>query len=209
MLIQGQTGLINANDGSNPTIALGKQGSAMVSELHGRYYELALRGFIFHLPAASVTVTAANVSPLAATTGQTIAGLWNPPNSGKNLAVLKVGAATVSGTPGGPLIWNYAPNQNITAVANVTPVPALLSQAVGSVARGYSNVAMTGMSANVALRDAVNISAVAAAAVTSALMEDTGGDIIVPPGAVLNLAALGLGTAHIVRPSITWAEIPV
>lgn len=207
--VQGIVGQQNVQVGAKPTQSYGRQGESLVSELHGRYTRQTADGNLFHAASGSITVAAANVSPLAAGTGQPIIGLWNPLNSGKNIAILKVGASTVSGTPGGPLLWNFALNQIITAVANGVVMSGNLSQAAAAVAKIFNNIALTGGTVQTYLSDAANISAVAAAAITSALKEDLGGTIIVPPGGFLSLAALAAGTAHIVRASLEWEEFVV
>lgn len=206
---QGRVGQQNySQNGPVSDMALGRQGETLVSELHGRYTRQTTDGFIFHAASGSVTVAAANVSPLAAATGQPIIGLWNPPNSGKNMAILKLGANTLSGTPGGPLVWNFALNQVLTAAANISPVAGFLTQGAASAAKVFANVALAGSTLEAFLTDAANISAVAAGAVTSVLKEDIGGTLVIPQGGLLCLAAFAVGTLHIVRASLEWEEYP-
>lgn len=210
MIIEGQVGVQPAlAKGSLQRVALGRQGEALVSEYHGRYFSLAMDGAVFNSgTSANVTIASTHVSPLAAGTGTPIISLYNPQASGKVLVVLKAGAATISGTPGGPLFWNYALNQVITATPNGPVITSMLNNSAPAVAKVFAGVATTGSTAGAFLRHAVNISAVAAVGgMFNPMLEDYGGDIIIPPGGYLGLAAFAAGTSHVVQASIVWAEL--
>jgi hypothetical protein len=64
---------------------LGRTGEQIFSELHGRYYEQAVRGKLFM---AQAIVTAPVIYTTAAGTGGPL--LWNPPTSGVNAVILAV-----------------------------------------------------------------------------------------------------------------------
>ena len=211
MIIQGQVGLSSARlgDGSNANLAQGFQGELLKSDLQARYYQLAKRGLLFHAASGSVTIAAANVSPLAAGTGQPVIGMWNPPNSGVDIVLLKQFFETLSGTPGGGLLWNFANAPAITATANGVVASAYLGSGGRSAARVYLNTALTGAPLQTVLRYAEAISAIAAGASTMEGTEDMAGDIIIPPGVFAGVAAFAAGTSHVVQASLSWAEIPV
>ncbi len=210
MLTQARVSRILASQGNGAQVdtSAGYFGELLVSELQGRYGQLALDGKIFTAVASAVTIVSASVSPLAAGTGQPIVGIWNPQNSGVNVAILKHGVQTISGTPGGPIVWNYTLNQAITASTSGTPIPGFLSGAIGA-AKLFVNTATTGSTVGILHRGAWNVPAIAAASVQSAAMEEDAGDIIIPPGAFLGLAAYAVGTSHVVNAAITYAELPV
>lgn len=84
MITQLQTGIQNNQDGQIIQARAGKQGDALISELHGRYYETTYRENMFGITGALTTTTAAG----AATFTGLIVG--NPAGSGYNLAVGKV-----------------------------------------------------------------------------------------------------------------------
>lgn len=189
------------------SVALGKHGEQLVSELWPMFSSLAYRQKLFNAVSGSVTVASTHVSPLTAATGKPVLGVWNPPNSGVNLLLVKHCVLTLSGTPGGPMLWNYALNSPITASANVTPVNGLLGSGAAK-AQWFSDTALTGSVVGIALRHAWNLSAVAAAFADSVSMENDNGDIVVPPGAFLGLAAFATGTSHVVQASMVVAEIP-
>jgi len=211
MLIQGQVGLQTAQDGAQINMALGRSGEQLVSELHGRYYNLAKRGLLFGFSSASITVAATHNSPLAANTGTPIIALWNPANSGKDIVVLKHGVCTVSGQPGGPFVWNYGV-VTATAAALSTPVSARFGQSpAGSIAQVYSNVVTTSSLAGTLAFHAAAITNITGAGNNgpSAFYEDRGGDIIIPPGAWGAICSTVTGTSHVVQASVIWAEATI
>jgi hypothetical protein len=212
MLIQGQVGLQALQDGSQVNLSIGRQGEALVSELHGRYYQLAKRGLLFGFSTAAVTIAATHNSPLAANTGTPILALWNPIASGKDLVVLKHSIASVSGTPGGPMVWNWG-TVTATAAALSTVVSARMGQSpAGSIANVYSNVVTTSSLAGALHFHAAGISAVAATGQGGAnapVYEDRGGDIIIPPGSWGALCSTATGTSHVVQASVIWAELVI
>lgn len=210
MLIQGQVGLQALQDGAQVNASLGRAGEMYVSELHGRYYSLAKRGLVFGFSTAAVTIAATHNSPLAANTGTPIIGLWNPVASGKDLVVLKHSIASVSGTPGGPMVWNWG-TVTATAAALSTVVSGRMGQSpAGSIANVYSNVVTTSSLAGALHFHAAGISAVAATGQGGAnapVYEDRGGDIIIPPGSWGALCSTATGTSHVIQASVVWAEL--
>jgi hypothetical protein len=204
-------GVPNFSDGSPGPLSRGKQGELLVNEVNGRFAELTRRGALFHSVTGSVTVASALLSPLAASTGQPILGLLNPANSGRNLIIVKAGIVTVSGTPGGPMLWNFTTAAAaITATANISPLPGMLSNASTSVAKGYSATALTGLAAAMSvLKHASKTPAIAAAFIDGKALDDVDGDIVVPPGSMIALAAFAAGTSHVLQASISHIELPV
>src|SRR5882672_3614960 len=88
MLIQGAVGAPSTTsnaDGSNPFLLQGKQGDALVSELHGKYYTQNYRGNVYFASTAAAGVTVSIFSN-ASFTGL---ALWNPQGSNRNLSILR------------------------------------------------------------------------------------------------------------------------
>lgn len=212
MNLSGQGGPVNISDGANNGIALGRQSELLATELHGRYKELASRSLLFHGISPAVTVAAANVSPIAAG-GTPILGLWNPPGSGKNLALIKHHIANISGQPGGPLLWNFALNQNLSVAQSgfAQSIPGTLAATSSSAGRVLANTAATGSTLSQLLKIAQCISAGTAALGSSivAPFEEEAGDIVLPPGALLSLAAYAAGSSHVLMASFAWEEFPI
>lgn len=83
-LNQVQSGVLNVADG-NPFTARGfKEGGSLVGELHGQYYEAALRGQLF----MAYTLIAGVALPVAAATLNSKFTLHNPASSGKNVELV-------------------------------------------------------------------------------------------------------------------------
>jgi hypothetical protein len=209
MIVQGQVGVQSVSDGALANAALGRNAEPLVSEWQGRYYSQTYRGLVFSLYSGGITIASTHASPLAAGTGTPIIGLWNPQNSGRNLVILKHGIASVSGTPGGGFVWNYATNQTITQAVSGVIVSNFLGGAAASVVKPFTNAATTGSTVGIAFRLAGYGAAVTAAGSVGAntpIMEEDAGDIIVPQGAYVALAAYAVGTTNVVNAAITWAE---
>ena len=82
--IRGRVGPDVLTDGALAKVRLGKTAEAVVTELHGRYYEQAYRGGIFQVASQAVATTTIGLATTY--TGLVIS---NPVNSTVNLALLK------------------------------------------------------------------------------------------------------------------------
>ena len=204
--IQGTVGWTSNLDGTNPSLYMGKQNDVLVSEVHGKFYHPAYRGTLFRTFIPALTILSTHASPLAAGTGTPIIGIWNPPASTKNLEIVQVKVATTSGTPGGPILWNWMNNQTISATPAGTYYTGLLSVSTTSVAKLFNNTATTGSTAGLPLGIAAAATAVASAGGTFTLTDPVEGTIIVQPGQMIALAATATGTTHIVNAEVVWAE---
>jgi len=198
-------------DGNLTFLRGDKTGAQVVTDAHGRYTEAVLRGncFITAVKSATVTVTT-DISPLPATTGRSLLGVFNPATSGKNLVVLKIGIATVSGTPGGPFYLDYiaAPSGIVAGIGGV-PTNLLTLLAAGSVTRTLNAQVVAQTVVAVMLRPLGGLAAVAAGAGVYSIDEDVGGLIVVPPGAALVVSAHAVGTTHVISGYMAWEEIAI
>jgi len=201
MLIGAQTGTGNlktADGVQNNPCRQGAQNELMVSELHGRYYEQALRGNMFRIAnQAAVTTTAA----LATTwTGLAIS---NPAGSGVNAVVnlfsvaqVAVGAAsavgimTGSGAAAGSLVPKNAivngTTGKVTASAGATIATPVLDIVIGQV----GSLATTGYG------------------LTPGLVVDLGGSLIVPPGYYAASYTTVATTTSLIF-GFQWEEVPI
>jgi hypothetical protein len=213
MLVQLQVGQQNSGKGANPTARGGVQGDVIVSELHGRYAESNVNGNIFHATNTGVGITLAAANAIgaavpAAGAAQPILGLVNPSNSGVYLVVNRAKVLTLSGTPGGGFVFGFLNNQagQYTGVVTNKGVQGSTLQ-TGGKAIVVPNLALTGTTNLVSeLRQIGGPAAVAAGAGVYTVEEETAGDILVPPGAILGIFAQAAGTTHIVKASLTWEE---
>jgi len=185
-------------DGPGSVLRQGNLGELMVSELHGRYYEQAMRGNMYRVAnQAAVTTTAA----LATTwTGLAIS---NPAGSGVNavinlftVAQFAVGAAaavgimTGSGAAAGSLVPKNAivsgTTGKVTASAGATISTPVLDMVVGQV----GSLATTGYG------------------LTPGLVVDLGGSIIIPPG-FFAASFTSIVTTSALLFGFQWEEVPI
>lgn len=181
---------------------------------HAEYTEPARRGKIFTLAANAYTIIAANVSAgLIDSAFKPIVGFYNPAGSGVNAVILGHKEYHTSGTPGGPLLWNFYCGANWSSTASGTIYNNLLSNNTpnGSAMIAQNN---TILGATPAVGVAMKVLGVASGPTTgaSALGEngqsiDHKGSIVVPQGCALALAATAAGTTDVVNASITWEEV--
>lgn len=219
MRVDGRVGEVLSARGGDEQIRMGAYADIIVSELQGRYFELNLRGKMFHSMVKAVTVAATHNSPIAAVTATPVLGLLNPTNSNKAAVLLRVGTSTISGTPaGGQFVLNAIPA--LSTYPSTAQTGSIFSGNVGlssaspqtSAMRVYNNVALTALAPVVAneiqLVGAATAVAAAGNAGPGATGEDIGGAIIVPPGTfVAIMAGSGAGTTWIVNAGWSWAEV--
>lgn len=190
--------------------ACGDFGELLVTKLLPQNYGAAYNGLQFSFSTGSITAGTTNISPIPANTGAPALALANPPGSGKNIVVTKVAAVNISGTPGGPLVWNYGPYVTTTATVS-TPVSGLVGSTPGTRTQVYSGQVTTGSAVGVFYKIACGFSAVAALGTNmgTPLYEDIGGDVICPPGQWIALASFAAGTSHVFQAALSWIELPI
>jgi len=186
-------------------------GEQIVSQLSGRFYEMAWRGNVFTASQAATgsTIVAANVSPVGAGAAALFT-LYNPATNIKNAVLLRTVINGISGTPGGGFVYNViAPPAGITASANIVPISNNTLYAAQSSVVVISQSALTNSVLAKMFRPLGGPAAVASGAGLYGVTDYPDGDLIVPPGGAVLIAATATGTTHIVCCSFTWAEVPV
>lgn len=204
---------ISADGGAIPFRGT-RTGGLAVADLHGKRMEASTRNKIFSVStaAAGTTAAAANATPPAAAAA-TVLTLYNPQGSGVNLSIIRGVVQHISGTPAaGGVTWCFTPDPApITATENAAPIPAFVGKG-RSVARGYTQTALTGGSVHVLYRhfgSAPFAGALAAGAGPLGHWDETDGEITVPPGYALSIAVGGAGTSHVLAAAIVYEEIPI
>ncbi|MDE3076382.1 MAG: hypothetical protein KGJ86_13250 [Chloroflexota bacterium] len=196
------TGLVGpavAADGATPPLRQGKTGEVVVTELHGKYYEQAARGQLFH-----ATVDTAGVALAAAGTTAGFA-LYNPLGSGKNLEIVRVALAIVSGTyvVGGVMHGvNTVPQAAAVTGTALTSVAGMAGSQATSVGKAFKTATLP--VAQTALRPFVSKNT---AAPFQILSEDVDGQIVLAPGTAWSLFIFGADTTPLEVASVTWGEI--
>lgn len=212
MLLQNVVGQPTA--GGNNAIVNGRSGQlgdAIVSELHGRYYETTYRGNGFLL---SVSTAAAVTAYAGGAAGTPMLALFNPVGSGKNAVLSKVAignvvAASAAGTVAFGLY--FGTTASITQATTVAPWAMNSQLQSGSVMTGFRNVALTSGSAasNVIPVATYYWATAAGAALVTGGPIDLEGSIIIPPGSYAALGGSAALTSATWIGSMQWEEVPV
>jgi hypothetical protein len=221
--VSGQVGPQFLSDGTGlQPLRQGKTGELVVQELHGRFYEQAMRGGLFGFGLSNTALVAANAIATGLTaTAQPVIGVWNPFTSLVNLVLLQavIVTTTIGNTavaPGG-YMWVYSMgNAAISTGSNPINQKTLQSPG-GAMAKAFAvSTALTGLTNNlVALRAAAitpSLNAAGAATAVSLAMgqirDDVDGAIIVPPGAVVGIMNQVSTVTMNVSVSLLWEEVP-
>ena len=205
-LSQLQVGVQKAGDGQNPVQRGGQTGEGIVSELHGRYYELASRKQVF----AAYAATVATSVPALATIGLTI---WNPPGSGVRLAITKWTSqvvATSSTCTGIALAGGY----QTTTPTTTTAATSTGSTFINATTLGKSQAVAYNIATVLTIPVVINVLHHNTAAIATTGEDTNAGDlegsIVVDQGGFVCFTALGAAAAasgHTM--SMMWEEIPI
>jgi hypothetical protein len=198
---QGQTG---KQTGQTIPASFGEFGDALVTELQPHYYENTYRGQKFSAcNTAAVTVgalTATNVS----------FALYNPPGSGKNLAIVNAGfgiSSTTFATGALFLAYNTQSTTPVGTTALTIKNNLLTGATAPSVALAYSAATLSGTPTPVCPVFSFATSATVGSPAQT-LNWDVAGQVLVAPGGVLSVqgsvAALAVGFI-----GLTWDEIAI
>jgi hypothetical protein len=211
MLIQGQVGPIvqtsSIGQGTPSPLRQGNMGDAIVSELHGRYYEAAYRRAIFS--AANI----AAVATVALTTTASYTGLYLGNNIGNtvNLVLLKCSYATSVAVPTAGFValeTGYISSANITVGGAITAANSFIG--VGASAQAVAGAGSATLPVAPAARlflSNANTAATTAGNIYAPQVCDLEGSIILPPGAFVAFATFATNTAAWWF-SFMWEEVP-
>mgnify|MGYP001612894596 CR=1 FL=1 len=200
-------------DGSQPNLLGGKQGEAVVSELHGKFYTQAVRGNLF----VGTQAAAGAVIPIYSNTTQQC-GLLNPSGSGVNVVPVRLNIGYVSTTAaagsfaigyitaGGGLIATGG--KGVTAATTATGINANLlgpnSKAI------FMSAAITTVAPGLLMQIGVNQLVTTAADATNVYFDGKyafDGTLIVPQGCGIFVAG-NIALLQTVTCSVVWEEVP-
>jgi hypothetical protein len=192
-----------------------KEAAAIGANLNGFYEEANVRGQLFTLvqPLTGTGIAAGHIVGAAAAANTQFA-VFNPLNSGKNLALIEFAMAVVSGTfPAGPCVHGYIPNIP-TLAASGTPISNIMGGGAASVARCYvssAGAALTGGLAPVGhkLSNFGSTATVQASPYLVGTIEYLDGKLIVPPGVGWVPMFSAAGTNCLLGWSLTWREVSI
>src|SRR6267142_1907652 len=155
MLLNTQVGPTMSASTSQPPLRSGILGDAIVSELHGRFYEQAFQGNLYSNGITATALTANTITLTATTTP--ILGVWNPLSSLANLVITQAGLSVfannlTSGAGPGAFVWAASINNGVISTGSAPWNRKTLSQN-GSQAKGLSFVALTGLTNNLVIME--------------------------------------------------------
>lgn len=212
MLLQNVVGQPSAG-GNNAMMngRSGQLGDAIVSELHGRYYETTYRGNSFML---SVSAAAAITAFTGAAGGTPLISLFNPSGSGRNAVITKASVGNVAAaSAAGTVAWGlyFGTTATITQATTTTPWSMSTQLQSGSVMTGFRNVALTSSTAAsnvIPLMSYYWATAAGVGNVTNAVT-DLEGSLIIPPGSYVALGGSAALTLATWIGSLQWEEVVV
>lgn len=209
-------GLRNDNDGLSPSdaIRVARDGSQVVTQSHGRYYEQTSRGRIYTGNSASAGI--ALIVP--ATTGGHPT-LWNPADSDVHVSVIRLRLGWVSGNNApGALEWAYTLNAGSTHATGAPIATATLVAPVGVLGGAVQNKAKWSPTTNtftvapifLASAGISLFTGVAATAVAPFMCRaDYDGELVLAPGTAISLCSQAATTTAVFQISVTWEEIDI
>lgn len=205
----------NVPDGQITKARGTKEGAQVAVDLHGKYYEAALRGNVFH----ASTVIAGKVATVAAATLGGVFTIHNPAGSGKNLELISftygpTSATVVVNTVGLMIQRNLTSTSGVPTSTTSGTVHRLGITGV-PVASFYSVATLTNVAIPGAVGSAVPIPfypmmSMGATTDTSShdLVHYFDGRIILEPDSLVSVCT-NVTSTTIATMAATWAEWPV
>ena len=205
--IAGQVGPQVLNDGVTQPFRQGRTGELLVQELHGRYYEQAVRKNVFYAYSAARAITVV---------GTAMVGLQlynsSPVVGGVNLVLLKTGGliSVTSATTTGLILASGG--GQVSAPSGQTAADAVKNAYLGgsapqatAIAAGTFTNAPTGIATLMH-----NTAAIASTGEDQGYFYDFEGSIVVPPQYYVAIAAIGATAAAAAWTGfISWEEVAV
>ena len=217
MLVQNQVGPIATTASISPGIQspgrAGNLGDAIVSELHGRYYETTYRRAGFTGATQAVLATATTAGLTVSLTGVPV--LYNPIGNTNNIVVNKVGLSVLL-APAAPVSIGIATGFNAgTAISgtltSVAPKSRYIGLGAAPTAAMYFSAAIT--LPTIPTLDMVFTTVDTGAITTSpsgaATVVDLEGGLILPPGAYMTIYTSAALLASSLLASFQWEEVPI
>ena len=211
--------LTNNPDNSTPDQLAGKSGEIIVSDLHGKWYQQAVRGNVYYMS----TVSAGLAIPIDTTTAPRVM-LWNPTGSGKNAELIRFSAAQVSGTAVATPVGLQGIANVGSSTAGTSAISAFAQNVFGTntynaVFGGPNNSAMksssqgtnTVLAVTAWLHTMFGTSAMVSTSQANnphQLVYDFDGTFVLAPGNAIFVTATAASVALFAQ-TLVWAEVPV
>lgn len=200
----------NLTDGSAPASDLaGKQGEKLVADLHGKYFNAAIRKNVFKFMQTAITL------PVVASNLASKCTLWNPAGSGVigEILMTEVGvvlATTVVNTIGWYFSSAAAMQQVVTTTASAAGTNHFSARTGETPANAIiAYTALTNVGTPVRVDMVAWFGATTAAVAVPTVFKNHEGTLLLMPGTAIHLAmSTAAGTASATDPAVTWAEWP-
>lgn len=200
----------NLSDGVTQAQSLiGKQGEALAADLHGQFYNMAVRGKVGKFNRTGITV------PVVANNLVSVFGLHNPAGSGVIAEIIQTEVAQVAATTVVDALGWYFSTAALSllatfttpSVANTNFFSGRVGDAPGLGCVPYNAVTHSGTPVRV---DVVfSFGAVTDAVVFGGVAKNHNGTLLLPPGILMSLAmSTAAGTATGLDLGVAWAEFP-
>lgn len=178
-----------------------QQGAGIVSELHGRSYEQAVRGNYFGLNGALTTTSAAGTGTFTGTL------IGNPVGSGVNLAIGKVLVSQAAALTGGTTIGVMYGASTLPITASLTTIFNRNPLGPASKCVATAGATVTAMTAFIVFGGGGN-GAITVPLLIPAVGYDFEGALIIPPGfQIASYTSVATTTALVF--TFSWEEVPI
>jgi hypothetical protein len=195
----------NTPDGQSGDLNIGKQNEQLVAEIHGPWYQAAIRGALF-----SFNVTAKTINVISAAYVSVFA-LYNPIGSGKIAEVVDLDMGLLSGTLVVNVLGLYWAGAPTSSASTFTTPSVFGTNHFGGVpGKGgnaiipYTALTHSGTPARIAVLNSWNSTAVV---VGMPMHYDFNGKLLLYPGDLISAAmSTAVSTSSSVDLGIRWAE---
>lgn len=211
MLIQGQVGqpaVRSISAGANPVIRQGQQSDLIVSELHGRYYELTYNRSMY-----TATLTAGTTTSAALSTTFTGLLLLNPNNSQVNFVINKVGMTFLVAFAAAAAIGIQVGNQSTALLSGLTTTNTQTRN--NFLGAPNSTVGLTYSAATTTAPSLLHVFGVGLTGAITTVPQvpgffvDLEGSVIVPPGSWIATYTSTASGASGMLASFSYEEVPI
>ena len=199
-------------DGAQPSLLGGKQGEAVVSELHGKFYTQAVRGNLF----VGSQAAAGAVVPIYSNTTQQC-GIFNPGGSGVNVVPVRLNIGYVSTTgAAGSFCLGYITDGDTIATGGKGITAATFADGINCNLKGpkskakFLASAVTTVAPGLLMQLGINQLVTTAADATNVFFEgkyDFDGSLVVPQGSAIFFAG-NIAVLITLAASFVWEEVP-
>lgn len=208
-------------DGKVGDVALNPWGAQLVSQAHGKYADVALKGDLYY----TSTVVAGLAIPIDTTTAPRVM-LWNPSGSGVNAVLGKFHASQASGTTAGGTVGLMAVSTTVEVGSNIATGNLITSFAQDVFGTNVFNAKLNSGNRPKVKSSSQGTNAITAgtwirtlgmqygAIITTSAVHtgsnfshDFDGEVVLPPGTAVYIAS-NIASVALFQTTLSWYEVP-